>query len=61
VSTGRLESFSDGVIAVAATLLVLNIMVPKLKADESLGHSLLHQWPTYAAYAVSFVTIGITG
>jgi uncharacterized membrane protein len=59
VSTGRLESFSDGVIAVAATLLVLNIMVPKLKADESLGHSLLHQWPTYAAYAVSFVTIGI--
>jgi uncharacterized membrane protein len=59
MSTGRLESFSDGVIAVAATLLVLNITVPGLKAHESLGHALLHQWPNYAAYAVSFVTIGI--
>jgi uncharacterized membrane protein len=59
MSTGRLESFSDGVIAVAATLLVLGITVPVLKAHESLGHALLHQWPTYAAYAVSFMTIGI--
>ena len=59
MSTGRLESFSDGVIAVAATLLVLNIMVPTLRAQESLAHALLHQWPNYAAYAVSFATIGI--
>jgi uncharacterized membrane protein len=59
VSTGRLESFSDGVIAVAATLLVLNITVPRLRPHESLIHALLHMWPAYAAYAVSFITIGI--
>ena len=59
VSTGRLESFSDGVIAVAATLLVLNIVVPSLKPGETLVHALLRQWPQYAAYVVSFATIGI--
>jgi uncharacterized membrane protein len=59
VSTNRLESFSDGVIAVAVTLLVLNIEVPAPGSGHSLGHELLHQWPTYAAYATSFITIGI--
>jgi uncharacterized membrane protein len=59
VSTGRLEAFSDGVIAVAATLLVLNIVVPSLRPHESLAHALLDQWQLYVAYAVSFVTIGI--
>jgi uncharacterized membrane protein len=58
VSTGRLESFSDGVIAVAITLLVLNIAVPK-PPDPHLGHSLGVQWPVYAAYVTSFLTIGI--
>jgi hypothetical protein len=55
VSIGRLESFSDGVIAVAITLLVLNLRVP----DAHLGHELAHEWPTYAAYVTSFITIGI--
>jgi uncharacterized membrane protein len=59
VSTNRLESFSDGVIAVAVTLLVLNIDVPPPGSGHSLGHELLHQWPTYAAYVTSFITIGI--
>jgi uncharacterized membrane protein len=59
VSTNRLESFSDAVIAVAITLLVLNIEVPSPSPDHSLGHELVHQWPTYAAYVTSFVTIGI--
>jgi uncharacterized membrane protein len=59
VSTGRLESFSDGVIAVAATLLVLNITLPSLTSGETLIHGLLAQWPKYAAYVVSFITIGI--
>jgi uncharacterized membrane protein len=59
VSTNRLESFSDGVIAVAITLLVLNIEVPAPEAGHSLGHELVHQWPTYAAYVTSFITIGI--
>jgi TMEM175 potassium channel family protein len=57
VSTGRLESFSDGVIAVAITLLVLNIGVP-LRPNH-LAHDLARQWPAYAAYATSFITIGI--
>jgi uncharacterized membrane protein len=59
VSTNRLESFSDGVFAVAITLLVLGIDVPDVKAGDSLGHALLGQWPQYAAYVVSFLTIGI--
>jgi uncharacterized membrane protein len=47
------------VIAVAATLLVLNIVVPPLTHSETLIHALLKQWPQYAAYVVSFITIGI--
>jgi uncharacterized membrane protein len=57
VSKGRLEAFSDGVIAVAITLLVLNIEVPHTGGD--LARKLGEMWPQYAAYAVSFVTIGI--
>ena len=57
MNTTRLESFSDGVIAVAITLLVLDITVPKHPLH--LGHDLGHQWPIYAAYATSFITIGI--
>jgi uncharacterized membrane protein len=59
VSTGRLESFSDGVIAVAITLLVLNIGVPAVTKADHLGRELTRQWPVYAAYATSFITIGI--
>jgi uncharacterized membrane protein len=59
VSTARLESFSDGVIAVAITLLVLNIAVPDPAKTTHLGHALGRQWPAYAAYATSFITIGI--
>jgi uncharacterized membrane protein len=59
VTTGRLEAFSDGVIAVAITLLVLNIDVPQLKPGETLAHGLGHNWPVYAAYVTSFLTIGI--
>jgi uncharacterized membrane protein len=59
VSTGRLESFSDGVIAVAITLLVLGITVPVPATTRHLGHALGARWPEYAAYVTSFVTIGI--
>jgi uncharacterized membrane protein len=59
VSTGRLESFSDGVIAVAITLLVLTITVPPPAKTPHLGHALGQQWPVYAAYATSFISIGI--
>lgn len=55
--TTRLETFSDGVFAIAATLLVLEISVSS--SAEHLGHELLHIWPQYLAYITSFVTIGI--
>ena len=59
METGRLETFSDGVFAIAITLLVLLFERPHLTGGETLGHVLLHQWPSYASYVVSFVTIGI--
>ncbi len=60
MSTGRLEAFSDGVIAVAITLLVLNLQVPSPKGHHTpLAHDLLHNWPSYVAYVISFATIGI--
>ena len=56
---GRLEAFSDGIFAIAATLLVLEITVPHLEEGGSLGRALLDLWPSYLAYATSFLTIGI--
>jgi uncharacterized membrane protein len=58
MSTNRLEAFSDGVIAVAITLLVLDISVPPVGGGH-LAHDLGARWPHYAAYVTSFVTIGI--
>jgi len=54
--TARLETFSDGVFAIAATLLVLEFSV---SSGQDLGKQLLHLWPSYLAYVTSFVTIGI--
>jgi uncharacterized membrane protein len=59
VDTDRLETFSDGVIAIAITLLILEIRVPEVEAGHSLGEALADQWPSYAAYVVSFAVIGI--
>jgi uncharacterized membrane protein len=59
MSKTRLEAFSDGVLAVAITLLVLDIKVPNPATTEHLGRALAHQWPVYLAYVTSFVTIGI--
>ena len=55
--TSRLEAFSDGVFAIAITLLILEVKIPG--HNVNLDHTLLHEWPSYFAYAVSFVTIGI--
>jgi uncharacterized membrane protein len=57
VTSARLEAFSDGVLSIAATLLVLELHVPEFSQD--LSAALLAQWPSYAAYVVSFGTIGI--
>jgi uncharacterized membrane protein len=56
--TGRLEAFSDGVIAIAITLLALEIHVPSAEEGALLA-SLIVQWPTYLAFLLSFATIGI--
>ena len=55
VSTARLETFADGVFAIAATLLILDVR----PEGKPLGDALVHAWPAYAAYGVSFLTIGI--
>jgi uncharacterized membrane protein len=59
VDTGRIEAFSDGVFAIAITLLVLEVRVPHVEEGSSLAHALIDIWPSYVAYAVSFVSIGI--
>jgi uncharacterized membrane protein len=58
-NTQRLEAFSDGVFAIAITLLVLEIGVPHVDANQSLPEALRHLWPSYFGYAVSFLTIGV--
>jgi TMEM175 potassium channel family protein len=59
-SSRRLEAFSDGVFAIAITLLVLDLAVPPREdSDGDLGAALSHQWPAYFAYLVSFLVIGI--
>jgi uncharacterized membrane protein len=55
--TERLQALADGIFAIALTLLELELPVPE--GSEDLAGDLLHQWPFYAAYVVSFVTIAI--
>jgi uncharacterized membrane protein len=58
----RVEAFSDGVFAFAATLLALGIRIPRLDdADASTGlqQLLVAQWPSYVAFALSFANVGI--
>ena len=55
---GRLEAFSDGVFAIAITLLVLELGVPDTAANDLLA-AILDQWPSYLAYVTSFLTIGV--
>jgi uncharacterized membrane protein len=57
LSKGRLEAFSDGVFAIAITLLVLDVAVPA-SAERHLLRSVIDLWPSYLGYVVSFSTIG---
>jgi uncharacterized membrane protein len=58
--TNRTEAFSDGVIAIAITLLVLDLRVPMQETlHRSLAAALRDEWPAYAAYVTSFLIIGI--
>jgi uncharacterized membrane protein len=63
MSVGRLEAFSDGVLAIVITLLILEIHVPAPgepdNAKGELGSALVHQWPHYVSYLLSFFIVGI--
>src|SRR5688500_3856983 len=61
MTTTRLEAFSDGVFAIAITLLIIEIKVPShdtLK-EETLMQYIIHHWPKYFAYVFAFINIGI--
>lgn len=58
-ATARIEAFSDGVFAIAITLLVLEIRVPHVEEGASLPGALLALWPSYSGYAISFLQIGV--
>jgi len=55
--TSRTEAFSDGVFAIAITLLILEVSVPEAAFDD-LWRGIADQWPSYLAYVTSFITIG---
>jgi len=56
--TARVEAFSDGVFAIAITLLILDVHVPSVSGGH-LAAALARQWPTYVAFLISFAFIGI--
>jgi len=57
--TSRIESFSDGVFAIAITLLVIEIKVPGIEEVRVIGltKAVLNLWPSYLAFLTSFTTI----
>ena len=58
--TARLEAFSDGVFAIAITLLALNLQIPHVESNSgkwALAHALFLQWPSYVAFITSFFTV----
>jgi uncharacterized membrane protein len=57
--TARIEAFSDGVFAIAITLLILEIRVPPQTQDGLLRDALRDLWPSYIAFLASFMTIGV--
>jgi uncharacterized membrane protein len=63
LSKTRFESFSDGVFAIAITLLILEVRIPEKTPDPATNvqqlHALISIWPQYLVYAASFATIGI--
>ncbi len=59
LGTQRIEAFSDGVFAIAVTLLIIEIGVPHLEGGQTLADALKELWPSYGAYVLSFLMIGI--
>lgn len=59
MDTARVEAFSDGVFAIAITLLILGVTVPELRSNQTLTNSVLDLWPKVLSYFTSFAVIGI--
>ena len=62
LTKSRLETLTDGIFAIAMTLLVLNIQVPQIRAAlvaSRLPHALLDLWPRLLSFALSFVVVGV--
>ena len=57
--TTRIEAFSDGVFAIAITLLILELQVPPQTPHGGLRSALINLWPSYLAFLATFMTIGI--
>jgi uncharacterized membrane protein len=55
--TGRLEAFSDGVFAIAITLLALELKVPHGATSKELAAQPVNEWPSYFAFVTSFFTV----
>lgn len=58
MTTNRIEAFSDGVFAIAITLLVLGVRIPHAD-DNQLAHELLRAWPSLVSYVLAFVIVGL--
>lgn len=59
LTKNRLEAFSDGVFAIAITLLVIEIRPPTPAEGETLARALWEQWPHYLGYFLSFLVLGV--
>jgi uncharacterized membrane protein len=55
----RLRDFSDGVFGFAITLLVLNLVLPEVTTKADIAQALLHLWPKFTTFLISFVVIGL--
>jgi TMEM175 potassium channel family protein len=59
MTKARLETFSDGVLAIVITLLALELRSPEVEEGETLARALWEQWPSYLAYLLAFAQIGV--
>ena len=58
-SPHRLEALTDGVFAIAMTILVLELKVPQVEGRSDVIAAMRDQWPTFGAYVVSFILLGV--
>jgi uncharacterized membrane protein len=59
ITKARLETFSDGVLAIVITLLALELRPPEVEPGQTLARALWEQWPNYLAYLLAFAQIGV--